>query len=169
MSWVIGIGILVLLAIGALVLWPHSDVSQESLPDVVRNLLVRYRNGAFYRLDDKTSGFWFSMERFEGDDLSATFALRIPRHERTITATDELKQAFLSNGLDWVEEVDNPSLLAVVFVPVDNIWDKSSGARGAHAVRILLEKAGLSPNTKLKLDRQGKPSDRFKYRDASDL
>ena len=169
MSWILVIGLLVVLAIGAVFLWRHPDVGRDYLPDLVRRMLIDAKNGGFIRLDDRKSDFWFSVERFDGDDKSALVALRIPKHERVLAAAQSLKKAFVSNGFEWIDEGrDNLSLLAKVFVPVEDIWNKSSGARCAHAIRLLLNEIGLKPNAKLKVERMYTPSDRREHRDLSD-
>ena len=168
MGWIIGIGVLVLL-VGAVLLWPHPDIGRDYLPDLTRQLMVRSQNGGFVRFDDRKSDFWFSLERTDGDDVSATCALRIPRNSRVLAASDTLQNAFLSNGFEWVSEDANPSLLAKVYISVDDIWNKTSGAQGAHAIRILLNEIGMPTNARLKVERMYKESDRWKHRDPADL
>jgi hypothetical protein len=170
MSWTTLIGLIVLLILGARFLTAHPKVGREHFPAIVRKLLVQAKNGGYIRLDDRASDFWFSIERFDGDDESAVFVLRVPRHERVTSNIEGLRTAMQSNGFDWVDEGDdNLSLVAKVFVPIANIWDQSSGASGGHAIRLLLNEAKLPPNSKFRIERMYEPSDRYRSRDASDL
>ena len=128
------------------------NLSRERIPDIVRNLLIQSRNGAFRRLDHRESDFWFSIERLDGSDSTAVLALRIPRRDWSVTIVQELQSTFESHGFEWVDEKDNPSLLGKVIIPVQDIWAKSSGAKGGYAARLLMDTVGLPVDARFNME-----------------
>ena len=74
------------------------------------------------------------------------------------TGTDTIASNVLS-GFEFSEtEPDNLSLLAIVSVPVSDIWNKASGARPAHAARILVEEVGLPRSERFDVAESGNPN-----------
>jgi hypothetical protein len=134
--------------------------SVGDFPDLVRSLLVGSSNGGIIKFTHSGSSFWFSIERLDGDDESATLAIRIPR--TTISELrGQLEEIFGVHDFEIAyEPEDNPSLAARVLVPVRDIWDESSGARGAHAMRLLIQGASLSLSDKFNCEKLAYPSDR---------
>ena len=128
----------------------------EKLPDIVRMLLIRMENGGFCRLDHRDSDVWFSIERLDGTDTAATLALRVPRQEWTLAVADELHKTYESLGFEWVDEVDNPSLLAKVLIPIDDIWAISSAAPANRVVRLFVDAVGLPASAKYSLEQAGR-------------
>ena len=172
MSWVIAIAVVAVI-IGLLTLMIREgggrNVGRDGLPDLARLVLIQCENGGFKRFDDRNSDVWFSLERLSGTDTSAVLALRIPRIERAVAVADDLRKVYVSNGFEWSDEGGNPSLLARVLIPVDNIWAKASGAKGAHAVRLFLDTLGVSKKARFNIEVGGYPSNRWKHRDISEL
>jgi hypothetical protein len=153
---------LIVLVILAVIIWRrfNQNVSREDFSDVIRDLLIGMENGAFSRLDCKDSDVWFSFERISGTDTDATLALRIPRTECSERLSSELHRVLKSQGFELIDEVDNPSLLAKILIPIADIWEKNSGATGAHAARIFLEIIGISLNARFRISEMGKVSRR---------
>ena len=160
--WILGIIVVLVVALVALTIWQPFGKNQSSadFPDRIRYLVGHRENGSFYRFDHKGSNVWFSFERLSGSDFDAVLALRIARNERTEAQADELFRVYESHGFEIMSEEDNPSLIARVLIPVKDIWDKSSGAKGAHAARLLLETIGIPRNARFKGTDVGKPSRR---------
>ena len=158
------LGILVVVVVTFLVLtiWQPSARNQgiEEFPDRIRYLLAHRENGSYYRYEHRESDVWFSFERLSGTDTAAVLALRIPRREWTEDIAGELRRTYESHGFEFVEEEDNLSLIARVLIPVADIWNKASGARGAHAGRLLLETIGIPKDARFKGTDVGKPSRR---------
>jgi hypothetical protein len=145
------------------------NVGRDRFPDIVRQLLMMGADGAYRRFDHRSSDFWFSIERVQGSDDSADLALRIPRTEEVLALGEELRRKFSAHELRWASEENNPSLLAKVLLPVDDIWAKNSGASGAHAARLLLEALQIPQSARFDVFHGGYPSNRWKKRDVSDL
>ena len=161
--YTIGLAALLILIVAVVVaVWnPHMrNLGQDSLPDLIRALLIKKENGGFVRISFRESDIWFSLERVSGSDVSAVLALRIPRREWTDVIVDKLRDAFESNGFDYRDEDDNPSLIGRVWIPIEDIWSKSSGAKGAHAARLLIDAIGLGRDAKFDADDEGQPSRR---------
>lgn len=146
----------------AIIIWHRRSRirSREDFPDMIRALLILRENGAIFRLNHIGSSFWFSFERLSGSDMAAILALRIPRLQRSIRVYDEIIKELTAQGFEVKVEDDNPSLIARVLISVDDIWDKSCGAQGAHAARILLRAIGLSSSAQFRLVEFGQPSRR---------
>jgi hypothetical protein len=143
-----------------LVIWnPARNLSQNEFSDSIRGLLIARKNGSTIRFDHTGSDIWFGLERYRGSNKSAVLALHIPRSECTVNVGSELQRIYESNGFEFSEE-DGPSLLARVLISVDDIWDKASGATGAHAGRIFLEAVGLPRSARINMTEFGEPSKR---------
>lgn len=154
----VGVVVLVVAGLIALIIWePFArKLGQDVFPDIIRTLLIRTENGGFCRFDHRDSDIWFSIERLRGSGSNAVLALRIPRRDWTLGAADELRRVFESNGYRFVVESDNPSLLAKVLIPVDDIWPMSSGASGAHAARLFLQVVGLGQGARFNVEEGGR-------------
>lgn len=163
------VGIIGISAI-AMTIWNpfNQNLSREDFPDLIRDLLIGMENGAYSRLDSRQSKIWFSFERLSGTDTEATLALRIPRTDESERLSGELRRIFDSQGYVLVDEVDNPSLLAKVLVPVADIWEKNSGTTGAHAARLYLETVGIPMNARFRLTALGKVSRRLEKEEFFD-
>jgi hypothetical protein len=148
----------------AMMIWnPFArNLSREDFSRCILDLLITSKNGGIIRFDDNHSGIWFSFSRASGSDTSATLALRIPRIERTESMVDDLRQVYESHGYEFIDEVDNQSLLAQVLIPVHDIWDSACGAKGAHAARLLLDATGIRSNASFRLSDFRDPSKRWK-------
>ena len=173
MTWLVVLAIAAALVVGffAWSIWVGGgrNIGRDRFPDTVRRFLLLFENGAFVRFDDRGSDFWFSFERLDGSDIRATLSLRIPRQDVTLAVANDLRSAYDAHGFEWTEEMGNPSLLAKVLIPVEDIWDKTSGAKGAHAARLLLEIVGLPPNSRFNVRQGGHASKRWKMRHISAL
>lgn len=155
------VGIVVTVLIGLFIWHRHTRVRRrEDFPDMIRALLILRKNGAISRLNHIGSSIWFSFERSGGSNKAAIVSLRIPRLQETIREFDEIVKNLGTNGFEVVVEENNPSLLARVPIAVDDIWDESCGARGAHAARILLAAIGLPNSAQFRLVEFGEPSRR---------
>ena len=153
--------ILVLIIVDAI--WrPHmKNLSQESLPGVVRQLLISKENGGHSRIDFRGSNVWFSFERLSGSDTDAVLALRIPRRSWTEVVIDSLRQSYAANGFEFQDEDGNPSLIGRVLIPIEDIWNETSGAKGAHAARILINLIELPKSARFDVDDAGPASKRI--------
>ena len=173
MNWIIAIAVAIALVVVLFVwmIWVGGgrNIGRDSFPNQIRHLLILGENGAHKRFNDRESDFWFSLERLKASDSSAVLALRIPRRDSTLAAADELRKTYDAHGFEWAEEEDNPSLLAKVLIPVEDIWTKSSGARGAHAARLLLDASGVPQNARFNIEEGGHRSKRWKTKDISEL
>ena len=118
------------------------NLSRDDFSHLILGLLISSENGGIIRLDQNGSEIWFSFARASGTDTTAILALRIPRGEWSNTVAEDLRQTYEAHGFEYLEEPDNKSLLAQVLIPVDDIWEKACGARGAHAARLLLDTIG---------------------------
>ena len=138
------------------------NLSREDFSRCILDLLITSKNGGIIRFDVNDSEVWFSFARVSGSDTAAMLALRIPRGEWTDSVTKDLRQIFESHGFEFVDELDNPSLLAQVLIRVDDIWDKACGAKGAHAARLLLDAIGIPQNARFRISDFREPSKRWK-------
>jgi len=128
-----------------------NQVRIKDFPDIVRGLLISGENGAITKVEDKESGNWFSFERVSGSDTSAVLALRIPRRQRTTGLETELEEVYRAQGFRFSTDNSNISLLGRVVIPIEDIWNKSSGAEGAHAAHLLLNAIGVAANARFKV------------------
>jgi hypothetical protein len=118
------------------------------------------KNGSYIRFDCRKSGIWFSFERLSGSDYDAVLSLRIPKADWSAPFADEIPKVFQAHEFEYFPEQDSHSLLGIVNIPVDDIWAKSSGSRGAYAARLFLDTIGHLPSTKFKASEIGRPSRR---------
>ena len=143
----------------------HRGLRRADLPDVVRNVLIDMENGGCCRVNVVRSKIWFSFERVGGSDRDAVLALRIPRSDQTDQAIDDLRAHLETHGFDYRGEPGNKSLYGKVIIPVSNIFERTSGARGAHAARIFLDAIGVRSSAKFNIEYIGDASRRRLTRD----
>jgi len=139
----------------------HKGRQRKDLPDVARDVLTRMKNGGRYKVIFNRSKFWFSFERLEGNDEKATLALRIPRGYWTDGIIEDIRAQLDSHGFEYRDEPDNKSIHGQVIIPVSNIWESTSGSKGAYAARLLLEAIGIQPDAKFNIELYGDPSKRI--------
>ena len=131
------------------------SIGIEMLP-TFNGTVARYlSNGGYFKYYVVDSEFWFSVERFDGSDVRATINLRIPRQQQIIDVWDSLRSTLDSNGYEIVEQHDNPSLIAIISVRLENIWADEAVARVTHAVRLLFQIIGISNSAKLRVEEIG--------------
>jgi hypothetical protein len=156
-------GAVVFLLLLALKIWNPSQrrVGLDELPDILRANLLRHADGGITRLQHRDSDLWFSFERMSGTESEATLALRIPHKPWRQGFGQQFPAIFESNGFDVVLEKDNASIAAKVLIHIEDIWEKSSGAKPTHAARLLLQGLDLEANQKFAIRELARLSDRY--------
>ena len=74
---------------------------------------------------------------------------------------ENLRRVFEAHGFEFEEKSDNPALLARVLMSVDDVFDRSSGARGAYAARLLLDVVGVGRSERFRITESGQASKRI--------
>ena len=141
------------------------NLTRSDFSDVIRGLMIGKENGSYLRLDSRSTGVWFSVERLRGSDVEATLSLRLSRNEKSERAIGELYRLYDSHGFRLEECEDNPSLIAKVTIPVDDIWAKNSGSNCSHAARLYLDVLGEPIDAKYKADDFGAQSRRMEKKE----
>lgn len=151
--WIVLTAVLIALSVAFVIfVWNPFDngVGKEQLPEVARALMITGAKGAVTRVDHVGSDIWFSFERLDESEPSTSVALRIPRKDWSRKIEPGLREYYESRGFEYCENQENQSILARVIIPIDNIWDRASGAQAAHAARLLLQKLEISLDARFK-------------------
>jgi len=139
------------------------SLGREDFGRLLYSLLILREDGGSLHVEHRESDVAFDFFRGRGSTANgATIVLKIPRAPWSVTRKDELREALVSNLYD-VKLIDDPDAqgVAEIEIPVEDIWEKWSGATAARAAHLVLETVGIRRDAKFKLSLRGESSTRW--------
>jgi hypothetical protein len=162
MSWLIfGALALISVVLSVMVLKWQPGTRNRSWNEIqrfVRMLMILMENGEVLRVEHVGSEIRFDIARAEDPNGRAFAVLRVPRASWTIGCKG-LRESFEAQSFAYTE-VDDPTVIGEVRIPVDDIWSEWAGAKGAHAVHVLLTALSVPQSARFNFSLAGRRSKR---------
>lgn len=162
--------VLTILAVAALRRSLEVRISREGFEHWVHSLAKAKQDGgtvSFSPLDVRQA--IVRVERGPGTGSRCEILVDVPRTSWSEQRSESIRDALVRDGLEPFEPADRLDVLLRIGLPIPDIWDEASGARGSRVVRRIFEAAGIEPAAWFRVSMAGQNSARIwkRWQDSS--